>query len=398
MTDLFGGSPTTHLVASEILRNSPISRTHIASRNRISEGSVSKITFDLLRSGLVEEVLGAAAPDKGSKRGRPQTSLQFNPSAATLIGINLTHTHAYGIITNTLCEPKTSLHSRPYKSPSPGDVVDAISHLVQACLHDPLAADLPAPTMIGVSAGGHVVDGTTITSAPFLQWIDPVDLATLVSEACGLPSVVSNDLEALLLYEQWFGAGKGLSQFALVTLGVGMGYGLVNNDTPVTHPDNTFGLIGHILIDPDGPPCFVGARHHGCSQCLTDDSLADEYSKMVGSVHTFTDYAEDIRKGVPQARQLAARECFRLGVLVGLVANLTMPQKVLIGGESAFVAKTQIESLREGIREYRSSRAAPVPFEILDSTRDDWALGAAAVALTGLVNGSLSPRSTVTPR
>lgn len=388
MTDLFRGSATTHLVASEILRHGPLPRRAIATQNRISEGSVSRITFDLLHSGLITETKSLEAPAI-AERGRPQMNLAVRPEAATFIGINLTGTQAYGLLTNAVNQPISALHVLDLSEKSPQGVAATVAGLADLCMTDLAALSAPAPTMLGVSVGGHVVGGRTVSSAPFLGWNDPVDFGGLVEEASGLPSLISNDLEALLLFEQWFGAGKGLSQFAILTLGAGIGYGLVNNDAPVTHPDNTFGLVGHILIDPEGPPCFLGSRHRGCSQCLTDDSLADEYSKAIGSVRTFEGYAADVTKGVPQARQLVARECFRIGVLIGLVANFTMPQKVLVTGESAFLAKTQVESIREGIREYRPSQASTVPFEILDSERDDWALGAAAVALTGLVNGTL---------
>ena len=391
MIDLFQGSPTTHLVASEILRHGPLHRKAIAARNHISEGTVSRISYDLIHLGLITETNSLDAPAV-AERGRPTVNLAIRPEAATFIGINLTGTQAHGLLTNAINQPIGPLRVLELDDKSPSGVAATVARLADLCIADLAAvtAPAPAPTMLGVSIGGHVVGGATVTSAPFLGWNDPVDFSALVEEASGLPSLISNDLEALLLFEQWFGAGKGLSQFALLTLGAGIGFGLVNNDAPVTHPDNTFGLVGHILIDPEGPPCVLGSRHRGCSQCLTDDSLADEYSKAIGGVRTFDEYAADVAKGVPQARQLVARECFRIGVLIGIIANFTMPQKVLVAGESAFLAKNQVESIREGIREYRPSQASAVPFEILDSERDHWALGAAAVALTGLVNGSLS--------
>ena len=88
--------------------------------------------------------------------------------------------------------------------------------------------------------------------------------------------------------------------FAVVTIGVGVGYSLAVNGKPVQYPDKSYGLVGHVLIDPEGPRCTSG--HIGCSQCLTDDSIAEQYSAIVGRAVSFEDFARDAKERVPQAR------------------------------------------------------------------------------------------------
>ena len=83
-----------------------------------------------------------------------------------------------------------------------------------------------------------------------------------------------------------------------------------------------------MLIDPEGPRCTSG--HIGCSQCLTDDSIAEQYSAIVGRAVSFEDFARDAKERVPQATQLVNRTCFRLGSLVATVANIAMPGHVMI--------------------------------------------------------------------
>ena len=58
------------------------------------------------------------------------------------------------------------------------------------------------------------------------------------------------------------------------------------------------------------------------------------------------------------------RTCFRLGTLIATIANLAMPDKIMIAGESSFIAKLGVGDLRNGINMYRHSQAAPVDFEI----------------------------------
>ena len=160
----------------------------------------------------------------------------------------------------------------------------------------------------------------------------------MVTEATGLPCGVFNDIDSLLVDASWFGPGVGVDMFAVVTIGVGVGYSLAVNGKPVQYPDKSYGLVGHVLIDPEGPRCTSG--HIGCSQCLTDDSIAEQYSAIVGRAVSFEDFARDAKGRVPQATQLVNRTCFRLGSLVATVANIAMPGHVMIAGESAFLASS----------------------------------------------------------
>lgn len=96
------------------------------------------------------------------------------------------------------------------------------------------------------------------------------------------------------------GPGVGVDMFAVVTIGVGVGYSLAVNGKPVQYPDKSYGLVGHVLIDPEGPRCTSG--HIGCSQCLTDDSIAEQYSAIVGRAVSFEDFARDAKDACRRPR------------------------------------------------------------------------------------------------
>ena len=90
-----------------------------------------------------------------------------------------------------------------------------------------------------------------------------------------------------------------------------------------------------------------------------------------------------MRNHVPQATKLVNRTCFRLGTLIAIISNIAMPEKIMIAGESAFIAQRGIDTLRNGINAHRHSQAAPVEFEILDH---DWSLWARAAASRVIVS------------
>ena len=341
----FSGSEHTHRVAAAIAQYGPIARTTLAQMLGLSQGALSRITSDLIYAGVIEELPAEAGPsgklperftprESSDRRGRPQTSLVLCSNARTFIGVKVHGMSIVAAAVNAHGEVVSGRHEVPIGADQSAEyVVSAITRLVRECSADIASSGLPSPTAVGVAVGGHVVDDSIVTFAPFLHWDGATDLGTMATEATGLPCGVFNDIDSLLVDASWFGPGVGVDMFAVVTIGVGVGYSLAVNGKPVQYPDKSYGLVGHVLIDPEGR--------------------------------------------VPQATQLVNRTCFRLGSLVATVANIAMPGHVLIAGESAFLAKLGTDSLRDGIRFYRHSQTQPVKFTIMNH---DWQLWAKAAA------------------
>lgn len=383
----FTGSEYTHKVAQAITKYGPIARTTLAQVLGLSQGALSRITSDLIYDGVIEEMraesnetgrlpFGFVPKETGdNRRGRPQTALRLCASSRTFIGANIHDTGISVQQVDALCRPVGKCLTRPTEAKTPKDVAVQVADMAEACRSD----EAPAPVSLAVSLGGHVDDDRYVTYAPFLHWNGRIDFGGLVTEASGLPTLVFNDLDSVLVHEGWFGSTVGIPRFAVVTIGAGVGYSLAENGRPVNYPDKSYGLAGHVLVDPEGPRCSVG--HIGCSQCLTSDSIAAEYSDIIGRAVTFSEFAEDVRRRRPHATRLADRTCFRLGVLVATVANMSMPRKVLVSGESSFLARMFTETMRSGIAQYRHSRVSDVDFEVLPFEWGNWAQAAAARAI-----------------
>lgn len=387
----FTGSDCTYRVAAGIAQYGPVARTTLAKLLGLSQGALSRITSDLLYAGVIEELPPLAestsrlplafAPKTGAgHRGRPQTALAIRGGAKTFIGIKAQANSAIGTAVNAHGEIVSGRHERRFKDQSPAAVVSCLATLAVDCTQDTADAGLPSPTAIGISLAGHVEHDAIVTFSPFLHWERPVDLAELIAEATGLPTGIFNDIDSLLVDACWFGPGVGLNAFAIITMGVGVGYSLAVHGRPVDYPDKSYGLAGHIPLDPDGPRC--GSGHIGCAQCLTTDSIAQEYSQMIGHEASFSDFERDARAGTSLATRLVSRTCFRLGTMIAIVANLAMPETIMIAGETAFIATLATDSVRDGINRYRHSQSAPVRFEIVDH---DWQLWAKAAGTRVLI-------------
>lgn len=398
----FEGSEYTHKVAACIMKYGPISRITLAQILGLSQGAVSRITSDLIYAGVIEETPMApgqggrlpkdfvrknsqkAAQKSGQKenterRGRPQTGLRIVANARTFVGMKINTTHITAVAVNAIGQIVTGCHDLPLDDDSPESVVDVIKQLTMDCADEAVMSGLPAPCAVGVSLGGHITDDSVTTFAPFLHWSKPVEFSAMIRKATGLPTGIYNDIDSLAVDACLFGSGVGLNSFAVVTIGIGVGYSLTVNGEPVNNPDKSYGLVGHILVDPDGPRCISG--HKGCATCLTDNSIATEYSKIIGRPATFDEFAAAARASKTQATNLVNRTCFRLGTLIATIANLAMPDKIMIAGESSFIAKLGVGDLLNGINMYRHSQAAPVDFEIADHDWSLWSKAAAAQAI-----------------
>jgi glucokinase len=115
---------------------------------------------------------------------------------------------------------------------------------------------------IGVGApNGNIYNGT-IEYAPNLKWKGIIPMAALVSKKFGLPARLTNDANAAAVGEMMYGSAKGMKDFIMITLGTGVGSGIVANGQLIYGHDGFAGELGHTIIIPDGR-FHPGTGHYG---------------------------------------------------------------------------------------------------------------------------------------
>lgn len=125
-----------------------------------------------------------------------------------------------------------------------------------------LSASLGGGDLLGVGVPGLVTRSGVLRAAPNLDGVADFDVAGLLGDAVGHPVAVSNDATCAALAEHTSGAGTGFDDMVLVTLGTGIGGGLVLDGRLQRGAHGFTGEYGHMVVDPDGPPCPCGRR--GC--------------------------------------------------------------------------------------------------------------------------------------
>ncbi|OIK13721.1 ROK family glucokinase [Bacillus sp. MUM 13] len=224
---------------------------------------------------------------------------------------------------------------------------------------------------IGMGAPGPVnyVTGS-IYEAVNLGWTD-YPLKDLLEVETSLPAVIDNDANLAAVGEMWKGAGKGAKDIVCVTLGTGVGGGVIANGMLIHGISGAAGEIGHITVVPDGgAPCNCGKT--GCLETVTSatgivrlaaeaikesdgTSLAAEKIKNgeILSSKLIFDCAE---KGDQLSLAVVDKVAGYLGLALANVANVLNPEKIVIGGGVSKAGEVLIAPVREAFKRHAFTR------------------------------------------
>jgi predicted NBD/HSP70 family sugar kinase len=212
-----------------------------------------------------------------------------------------------------------------------------------------------------------------------------------------MPVVVDNDVNALVAAEQWFGSGRGVADFLAVSLGRGIGLGLVLDGRLYRGASGGAGELGHIKLGADGPLCPCGA--HGCLEASVSEPA------IVAEVAAAKQTRLDIRRVLALAAegdQVALGAYARAGTLVGRaignLLNVLAPRLVILAGEGTRGVPYLLPSLRAAIDATVFDGIAD-EFELVVEPWDDeaWARGAASLLLGELFQPALRPGEDLRP-
>jgi glucokinase-like ROK family protein len=377
--------PSAREMLRLIWRERRISRAEIARRTGLSRSTVSEIVEDLLATGLVHEQ--GTGPSRG---GRRPIVLQFEDDAYGVLGVDMGAAHVAVALTNLRGKVLAwEERSHPVRT-DPEGTRALVARLGEVCLarwgrgRDRLAG-------IGVAVPCPV-DPRNPFRLPELvmpAWEGRSGLEML-ERRFGAPVMVDNDANLGALAERWWGAGRGVDDFAFVKVATGVGSGHIIGGAIYRGASGIAGEIGHLAIDPQGPPCVCGLR--GCLATLIGTealvaraaSLAAgrPESALAGRSLAIGDIVDAALAGDALALEVVREAAGYLGVAVAGMLNLLNPSLVIVGGGLARLGELLLEPLRKTVRA-RSLVSSVAASEIVASAlgSQDVAVGAATLAL-----------------
>ena len=222
------------------------------------------------------------------------------------------------------------------------DIIDSINHHIKMYDMTPDQFD-----GIGLGSPGTINhEKGTIKGAFNLNWTNEVYPVRDIEKGTGLPVVIENDANVAALGERWQGAGNNANDVVFVTLGTGVGGGIIANGKLVQGANGAGGEIGHVTVDPNGFMCTCGKK--GCLETIASATgivrvARDRASEYAGNseLKEMLDDGQDIsakdvfdlaKKNDDLALIVADYVCDSLGFVLGNIANTLNPKYIVIGG------------------------------------------------------------------
>ncbi|WP_342669037.1 ROK family protein [Actinomadura oligospora] len=236
-----------------------------------------------------------------------------------------------------------------------------------AALLEKLLAEAGGPDLagVGVGCGGPMTWPDAHVSPLNIPAWRGFPLRDRLSETYpGMPVRVHNDAICLAIGEHWRGAGRGRDNMLGMVVSTGVGGGLILNGHLIDGASGNAGHIGHIIVDPDGPPCGCGGR--GCLEAVARGPALVDWAREQGWPGTTgVALAADARRGHPVAQAAMRRAGRALGLAIASATHLCDLEVVSIGGgisqAGALVFDPLEETLRTHARMDYARRVSVVP-------------------------------------
>ena len=365
------------LVMEILINSSPISRAEIATLTGLNKGTVSSLVAEILEEQLIYE-----SGQGESSGGRRPVMLIFNQQAGYSIGIDIGVNYLLGILTDlqgNICHETTVKFS---------DLTyDEMEAKLFKTIEDLIALAPPCPygiIGIGIGVPGAVSHNGEILLAPNLGWSN-VHLKEVIEDKYEVPVIIENEANAGAYGEKRFGVGKDFDNIIYISIGMGIGVGLILNDALYKGKSGFSGELGHMTIEVNGMTCSCGSE--GCWELYASEKSLLTNAEKLGikpendeglSLEYLLALAEN---GHQQTIELFGQIGDYLGVGVKNIMNIFNPEQVIIGNRIASAEKWLREPLNKQIDQTIWFKEDPVQINFLGSATHSTALGVAAFSI-----------------
>lgn len=385
----------------ELIRTAGLaSRVELSAMSGLSKASVTGITAELIREGLIIEK--QSGDYEGGRRPR---MLGLNPEGAYVVGVNLSIMEISVVIMNLEADIiTTASHPLENRHYSVEEITELMVKTVQRCMWEGnFARDRISGVGIGVPGPVYVNSGI-IRFLPNYGWKN-VNLKDRIQQLLGLPCFIDNSSNTLAAAERWFGEGKGVDNFLVVTLLNGVGLGIVINGHIYRGADGIAGEFGHTLIVPGGPPCRCGKNgciesFAGMTSLLRDARAAADQGKWQPPVDpeqiTFDTLVEELHRNNAVITEIFQRAGEILGHGVSQLVSLFNPSRIIVTGTSVKAGHHLMAPFRAALVANTPEMCQPTEdiVYIKEWTDEQWARGAGSLVLQELYKSPVSELAT----
>jgi len=215
------------------------------------------------------------------------------------------------------------------KDVSPAGLIDLVDEMSRVCCDgldgDVRALGFTAPSPIPLNFDG------ILTKLPNLGSLAGMNFKRELEDLFKLPVFMENDATAAAIGENWIGASRNVQNSVCVTLGTGIGGGIIINNEPLRGPDGIGGEIGHITVEPDGRPCKCG--NVGCIEEYASATAITRMAVEAGmNIIDAGEVYEAWQAGDEKTEKVFAAMGRYLGITLAGLANALNPEMFVICG------------------------------------------------------------------
>ena len=380
-------------ILNSIREAGSISRVEIAEKTGQSKASVTNITALLIERGLIYE----DQVESSTSRGRRRIMLMLNPDAAYTVGIKIAAFRLSFAVVDFVGQVKSTL-SIPFRVGERSAAMlaavaeDGILH----CLED---ARLKLEDLSGC---GLAIPGFVDSASGTCYWT-PIqngssNIRDLLAQRLDMDVYLENDANSFTVASQWFGLGKGIRNFLVVTIEEGIGMGIVVDGKLYQGATGIAAEFGHMVIVPDGEPCRCGKL--GCFEAYSADSgILQQARKLLKrrksgpdqdmlTIEEVTRWAREGDRGLRKIFQQSG-EFLARGV-AGLI-QIFNPERVIITGEGVRAGDLVFDPMHKLLGKYLNREQANSTQILIQEWNDhDWAQGAAGFVLGEIYKSPLN--------
>ncbi len=362
----------------------PISRVDLKEKTRLSWGTITASTRELLSAGILTEV-GSVT----TGLGRRPVEVELNRERNLVLGMQL----GSSLVRSVLVDVKgTALGELDMPVDAQGTGAEILSRLIDTGrrILRRHGVDRSSLAGIGIAAPGAVdfSSGVCLYAPHHPKWKN-VRLKDRIEQAFGVPCCVDHAFNCFALSEKLFGFGRGLDSFICVLLGTGVSAGIVLGGEVYRGASSLAGEFGHTCVDENGPLCACG--NTGCIEMYVSGpalvaAAVREKGGRPGQANGSRVSAEGLaraaRRGDPVARRVYERLGTVLGIGISNLINIFNPQLVILGGLVCRASDLFLPRCMETVQK-RGWHASPKEVKVSQLERGA-VLGAAALVLQQL--------------
>lgn len=316
------------VVMQAIAQDGPISRASLAKQIGLSKQTISEVVKQLEENGWVK-VTGQTS----GHIGRTAVTYEVNPTSSGILVVDLGGTKVRTVVVDLVGNITSDLTELT----DPAGKHTVIDQIIRMCksVRDltSIRNDLIKLAVIGVPGVPDFMSGS-IRMSPNIEGLDEINVSGLISEALGVEVVLENDVNLAVLGEQWLGDDDsefGLDNLVFISLGTGIGAGIIINGQIVRGVDGSAGELGFLPFGSDATN-EDALRAGAFENAVGTDAIVKLYETKVGEIKSVKEIFNIARLGEPNASEVVSEIGFSLARAIAAICSLINPEKIIMGG------------------------------------------------------------------